>query len=132
MTLTAPKHIRGRMRCGTPVDLVSERLEWMTIQRKSGATLADLSHAIGISISSVQRILTAGRVRYRRPIKNGMSRFYACGVKVGAISPAIEAMPVEVQERLLDDAARSGKTASAILADVYTSARAEARGGANV
>lgn len=132
MRLTAPEHIRGRMPCGTPAALVQERLEWMKKHRMAGATIEEMSEALCIAISSVQRILIGNGVHYRRPIKHAVSRFISCGVKPGSIRLAIAAMPAEAQERLLRDAARSGKSAAMVLAEVYASARAEARGGANV
>ncbi|SEU02859.1 hypothetical protein SAMN04489858_12040 [Paracoccus homiensis] len=58
MTLTAPKHLRGRMNRWTPQALRDERREWALARGKEGHTVPAIAEALGIARQNARTMLT--------------------------------------------------------------------------
>ena len=115
MTLTAPKHIRGRLESSA---LKSERLDWLTEHRDHSQAV--LARALRISPSGVSQRLS--RSLPDPAIIYGLRQGFGCDDI--AVMNGLPIRKVREAIRIL--------RATGVLASIYTSARAEARGGAGV
>lgn len=115
MTLTAPAQIRGMI---FDPALKSARLDWMTDHR--GMSQNALACALAISPAAVSKILS--RSLPDPAIIDGLRQGFGCDDI--AVMNGLPIRKVREAIRIL--------RATGVLASIYTSARAEARGGAGV
>ena len=121
--LLPPQHIKGRMHQHTPPEVREERDKWIAERRTEGYRLREISDAICLDLSSVARII--GERGASKPLCDPMKKPYRFGVYIGAIAPAIRAMPASAQEVLFQKASKTGKTMAEILADHFSASITE-------
>ena len=116
MTLTAPKHLRGRIG-NWRRELLEERAEWIRKAHGEGHTSRAIGEALGISHGAAMKAVNLAGCR--RINRQSRSCSYSQGLILGPASTAYDSLPIPARAALADAAARKGKPMLQVMADFW-------------
>lgn len=106
-TPTPPEHIKGRLHRFTSQARRDDRDAWCRLMRETGATLSQISAALGITIKQVQKAaIRAGYVSSRGSKKRAPRWLNHNGYRLGRPGPAFAVIDAETQNAIIDYAAK--------------------------
>lgn len=116
MTLTAPKHLRGRMGKTNPARM-AERGEWIVKMHRAGHPFDEIALALGIRYNTV--LVAAKMAGYQRSFQQRLDTLRTQGILLGKPSAAYDSLSIPARTALADTCARQGKPLLHVMADFW-------------
>lgn len=116
MTLTAPKHLRGRIGNHNRA-LLDERAAWIRQAHGEGYTAVAIGKALGLSDGAAFK--ACAQAGCTRVSQQSMCALRKQGLKFGSPGKAYHSMSIPARARLADASARRGKPLLQVLTDFW-------------
>ena len=116
MTLTPPKHLRGRMGKNNAARK-AKRGEWIMQMHRAGHPFDEIALALGIRYTTV--LEAAKLAGYRRVSKQRLDTLQTQGIRLGKSSAAYDSLSIPARTALANTSARQGKPLLHVMADFW-------------